>query len=135
MTFKLDPRIADSTHLIADWSLSQVLLKDNKHFPWILLVPKVSEGIVDIDQLSNSQQAQLTQEINKASKIMRDYFDGTKLNVGALGNIVRQLHIHIVVRKEGDAAWPHSVWQAGVLDEPYSDEMKAQLVKALQKLC
>ncbi|MFT3757078.1 MAG: HIT family protein [Pseudoxanthomonas sp.] len=110
--FILDARLAQDSAFIADGPLSQVRLMDDARFPWIVLVPRVSDVIEWID-LDGSQQRLLLAEINQVSQLLRGEAGVQKLNIGALGNIVRQLHVHLVGRHEGDAAWPGPVWGSG----------------------
>ncbi|WP_225763379.1 HIT family protein [Stenotrophomonas sp. Marseille-Q4652] len=110
--FELDSRLATDSVLIADGPLSQIRLMNDDRFPWIVLVPRVSGASEWID-LNGDQQRLLLAEINQISRHLKQKPGVTKLNIGALGNIVPQLHIHIVGRREGDAAWPGPVWGTG----------------------
>lgn len=110
--FALDPRLAADSIFIADGPLSQVRLMDDTRFPWLVLVPRVN-GISEWVELDGGQQRLLLAEINQAGQLIRAQAGVEKLNIGALGNIVRQLHIHLVGRHEGDAAWPGPVWGSG----------------------
>ena len=110
--FALDPRLAADTAFVADRDLSRVLLMDDARFPWLILVPRRA-GMTELDDLAPGEQGQLLAEINQAMMMLRNVAPCDKLNVGALGNIVRQLHVHVVARREGDAAWPGPVWGSG----------------------
>ena len=110
--FKLDPRLAADSIFIADGPLSQLRLMDDERFPWLVLVPRVAETDELIDLDDGSQQLLLA-EIRHAGNLLRACVACDKLNIGALGNIVRQLHVHIVARIDNDAAWPGPVWGAG----------------------
>jgi diadenosine tetraphosphate (Ap4A) HIT family hydrolase len=110
--FELDARLTGDTLPIADLPLCRVLLMNDRRFPWLVLVPR-QDGRVEIADLSPSDQATLWDEVNTVSAALRTVATGDKLNLGALGNIVRQLHVHIVLRREGDAAWPGPVWGSG----------------------
>lgn len=110
--FTLDPRLAADSVFVADGPLSQVRLMDDSRFPWLVLVPRVS-GVSEWLELDGAQQRLLLAEINRAGSLVRAQPGMQKLNIGALGNIVRQLHIHLVGRHEGDAAWPGPVWGSG----------------------
>lgn len=118
MPFIVDPRIIDSGFEIIDWPLSRVFLKDNANYPWLILVPRL-EDVQEIDQLSTQNQQFLIQEISALSTLSRGYFKPDKLNVAALGNIVSQLHIHVVARFKQDKLWPHGIWQEAQTSEPY----------------
>ena len=110
--FVLDPRLAADTAFIADGPLSQVRLMDDTRFPWLVLVPRVN-GISEWLELDGGQQRLLLAEINQAGQLIRAQPGVEKLNIGALGNIVRQLHVHLTGRHEGDPAWPGPVWGHG----------------------
>ncbi|MGH8216728.1 MAG: HIT domain-containing protein [Rhodanobacteraceae bacterium] len=110
--FELDPRLADDTVFVADWQLCRALLMDDARFPWLILVPRRS-GAVELDDLDENDRMQLMREIHRAMKILRAVAACDKLNIGALGNLVRQLHVHVVARRKDDAAWPGPVWGHG----------------------
>ena len=112
MTFALDARLAADTIEIGDLGLSRLLLMNDARFLWLILVPRrnnLSEWI-DLDQ---TDRGALTEEIAAVAGVLRGRPGVDKINIGALGNIVRQLHVHIVARSEGDAAWPGPVWGSG----------------------
>ena len=108
----LDPRLAADSVFIADGPLSQVRLMNDARFTWLLLVPRVPDASEWLD-LDGNQQRLLLAEINQVGNLVRAQAGVRKLNIGALGNIVRQLHVHLVGRHEGDAAWPGPVWGSG----------------------
>jgi diadenosine tetraphosphate (Ap4A) HIT family hydrolase len=110
--FELDPRLAADTVFVADWVLSRLLLMDDARFPWLVLVPRRAD-MAELDDLAPDEQEQLLAEINQAMAMLREVGPCDKLNVGALGNVVRQLHVHVVARRDGDAAWPGPVWGSG----------------------
>jgi diadenosine tetraphosphate (Ap4A) HIT family hydrolase len=110
--FELDNRLATDSVLIADGPLSQIRLMNDDRFPWIVLIPRVAGASEWID-LDGGQQRLLLAEINQISQHLKQKPGVTKLNIGALGNIVNQLHIHLVGRHAGDAAWPGPVWGSG----------------------
>ena len=111
--FNLDPRLAADSVFVADGPLSQVRLMDDARFPWLVLVPRVAD-VSEWLELDGSQQRLLLAEINQAGQLIREQPDVQKLNIGALGNIVRQLHVHLVGRHDRDDAWPGPVWGSGV---------------------
>lgn len=110
--FALDPRLAADTRPVASLPLCEVLLMDDARFAWLVLVPR-RPGAVEIADLDEADQATLWHEVNRAAAALRAVAPCDKLNLGALGNIVRQLHVHVVARCEGDAAWPGPVWGHG----------------------
>lgn len=118
--FQLDSRLATDSVFVADGPLSQVRLMNDARYRWLLLVPRV-DGAVEWLDLDGGQQRLLLAEINRVGALLRTEPGTTKLNIGALGNIVRQLHIHLVARHDGDAAWPGPVWGHGDA-ERYGDE-------------
>ncbi|MEO8365350.1 MAG: HIT family protein [Pseudoxanthomonas sp.] len=118
--FLLDPHLAADSVFIADGPLSQVRLMDDARFPWLLLVPRVANASEWLE-LDGAQQRLLLAEINRAGNLIRALPGVEKLNIGALGNIVRQLHVHLVGRNAGDAAWPGPVWGSGCA-QPHAPE-------------
>ncbi len=108
MSFVLHPRLAADTHLAADWPLCRVLLMDDARYFWLVLVPRL-DGLTEITDLSSADRAQLIEEAARAGDIIKRA-GAAKLNVGALGNLVPQLHLHVVGRHPGDPAWPGPVW-------------------------
>jgi len=121
MPFSLHPRLSAGGHLLGHRDGCQILLKNNALFPWLLIVPEVDEHIEDLHQLSPEQFPAVTQLIRDASLFLTDHFQPSKLNVACIGNIVRQMHIHIVGRSESDPAWPGTVW-ASEAKKPYNPE-------------
>jgi diadenosine tetraphosphate (Ap4A) HIT family hydrolase len=128
--FQLDARLAADTVFVADWRLCRVLLMDDARFPWLVLVPR-RDGLVELDELAEHERVQLMHETTQAMNMLRGAVECDKLNVGALGNIVRQLHVHVVARREGDAAWPGPVWGHGSADR-YLPEARDRLLDALR---
>lgn len=129
--FPLDPRLAADSVLVADGPLSQLRLMDDARFPWLVLVPRRAGAEEWID-LDGASQRQLLAEVNLAGRLLRALGPVHKLNVGALGNIVRQLHVHVVARRESDAAWPGPVWGSGAR-KPYSATERDALLAALRQ--
>ena len=107
--WSLHPQLAKDTIDIGDLPLSRVLVIKDANYPWLLLVPR-REGAVEIIDLDEVAQAQLMTEITRVSRAVKEITKCDKLNVAALGNMVPQLHIHIVARRTGDVAWPRPVW-------------------------
>ena len=109
MTFKINRKFLKSSHHISDLKLCSIRLHDNSKFPWLILIPKRNK-ITDISDLNSKDQILLMKEIVYVSKIMKKIFKTSKLNVEKIGNIVSQLHIHIIARSKNDSSWPLSVW-------------------------
>ena len=114
--FALDPRLEADTLEIAVFPLTVVRLMNDRRFPWVILVP-ARAGAIEIVDLSPADRATLIEEIARVSAAMRELFQPAKLNVAALGNVVPQLHVHVVARFTTDAAWPNPIW--GTPREPY----------------
>ncbi|RCS29953.1 HIT domain-containing protein [Rhodanobacter denitrificans] len=128
--FALDPRLAADTRPVASLPLCEVRLMDDARYPWLVLVPR-RNGLVEIADLRDDEQAALWQEVNRAAAALRAVAPCDKLNLGALGNIVRQLHVHVVARREGDTAWPGPVWGSGRA-QPYAGTALAARQDALR---
>jgi len=131
MAFTLDPRLEKSSVFICDWNLSHVRLSHNAAFPWLLLMPR-REELSEIIDLSETDQEELLREIRFASHALKRLFDPTKLNVASIGNMVPQLHIHIVARFDTDEAWPGPIWNSGVKKD-YEPDRLAATVEMLQQ--
>ena len=128
MTNKVSKSFLKDSHLIADLKLCSIRLIDNVKFPWIILIPK-RKNINDISELNSKDQMLLMKEIVHCSRLMKKIFKTKKLNVEKIGNIVPQLHIHIIARFVKDSSWPLSVWV--VKGRHYS---KALLHKTISKV-
>lgn len=117
--FAPDPAFEAGSLAAGELPLCHVRLQDDARFPWLILIPRRA-GLVELEDLTAGERTQLMDEVLLAGRIVRTLGAVTKLNVGALGNITRQLHVHVVGRREGDAAWPGPVWGvAGAV--PYED--------------
>jgi diadenosine tetraphosphate (Ap4A) HIT family hydrolase len=110
--FALHPRLAADTILITDWPLSRVLVMNDSRFPWLILVPRRTEA-VELHDLVPADRYLLVEEVARAGTALKAVTGAAKINVGALGNLVPQLHVHVVARNPGDAAWPGPVWGHG----------------------
>lgn len=132
MDFELHPRLEADTISLGRSALCEVRLMNDRTWPWVLLVPRRT-GIREIYELSEGDQQQLSRESAVLGKGLVAAFDGDKLNVAALGNMVPQLHLHHIVRHEGDPAWPRPVWgvQAPV---PYAEVELADVRKRLSPI-
>ena len=109
MSFKLNRKFLKTSHHLIDLKLCTIRLNDNSKFPWIILIPKRNK-ITDISDLNFKDQNLLMKEIVYVSKVMKKLFKTSKLNVEKIGNIVPQLHLHIIARSKKDSSWPLSVW-------------------------
>ncbi|TPG51022.1 HIT domain-containing protein [Rhodanobacter glycinis] len=129
--FVLDPRLTEDTCPVTSLPLCDVLLMNDARYPWLILVPRQAD-LVEIADLGDGDQIALWSEVNRAAAALRLVAPCEKLNIGALGIIVRQLHIHVVARNQGDAAWPGPVWGYGDA-EPYSPMAREALIDGLRK--
>ena len=127
--FELHPQLAADTFLLEDWGLCRVLLMNDCRFPWLILVPQ-RPGLREIHDLGPGDRALLTEEISRASKALSTAFTPDKINVGALGNIVEQLHIHVIARWASDPAWPAPVWGNGKA-EAYAPGAESMVIDRL----
>ncbi len=133
MYFRLHPRLAADTLPIGDLPLCRALLLNDSRFPWLVLVPR-RENAVEIHDLAPDDRMALIEEIARAGAALKKICGAEKINTGALGNIVSQLHIHVVARFAADAAWPGPVWGSGgavAYDEAAAQDFGAALARAL----
>jgi diadenosine tetraphosphate (Ap4A) HIT family hydrolase len=128
---KVSKNFLKDSHYITKLKLCSVRLIDNSRFPWIILIPK-RKKITDIFQLNDKDQNLLIKEIVYASKIMKKTFRAFNLNVEKIGNIVSQLHIHVIARSKKDSSWPLSVWV--VKKKTYSKNNLDRIIIKLQKV-
>jgi diadenosine tetraphosphate (Ap4A) HIT family hydrolase len=131
MTFVLDDRLASDTLVIGDLQLCRVLLMNDARWPWLILAPR-REGVVELIDLERTEQAQLVDEADCAARFLKVHATADKINIGALGNIVRQLHVHIVARFVGDSAWPAPVWGCGPA-VTYEEDAARALIEAARE--
>lgn len=124
-------RLAADTHEIGRLTLSRVLLMNDSSVPWLILVPEVP-GATEIHDLNILDRTVLMEEISRASLAMQELYAPDKLNVGVLGNIVPQLHIHIIARYRSDRAWPGPIWGTGPV-KPYDPEETASVCERLAR--
>ncbi len=130
MANKASKSFLKDSHLIADLKLCSIRLIDNAKFPWIILIPK-RKNITDISELNSKDQMLLMKEIVHCSNLMKKIFKTKKLNVEKIGNIVPQLHIHVIARNKKDSSWPLSVWV--VKSKPYVKKNLELIITKLKK--
>ena len=109
VSFQLDSKLNHDTYFVSDLDLCRLLIMNDSNYPWFILVPR-RLNITEIYQLSNEDRFELDYETNFISEILANYFKADKMNIAALGNIVSQLHVHIIVRKKTDLLWPETIW-------------------------
>lgn len=123
--FRLAPRIEADSLFVLDWPLCQVRLMDDRRYPWLLLLPRIG-GLEEWSALSDTDVAALAIEAKRAASAVERHARPDKINIAALGNIVRQFHLHVVGRFENDPAWPGPVWGVGSADRyPEADRAAA----------
>ena len=128
--YALHPQLADDTHPLITLPLCDLRLMDDANYPWLGLVPRIADAreLIDLDA---DQRRQLTDEIDFAARLLRSAFRPYKLNIAALGNMVEQLHVHVIGREQGDPAWPAPVW-GRVAARPYTPEQLVARIAQLQ---
>ena len=129
--WQLHPQLADDTTPVIELPLCEVRLMDDANHPWLVLVPRIA-GITEIIDLDAAQRLQLSEEIDTTCRALRTLFNPDKLNVAALGNMVPQLHVHVIARYRSDIAWPRPVWGAANA-RPYAPEELIERINALRK--
>jgi diadenosine tetraphosphate (Ap4A) HIT family hydrolase len=129
--WSLHPQLMQDTIDIGDLPLCKVLVIKDANYPWLMLVPRRPEKVEIID-LDEVEQAQLMAEVSRAARALKDITKCDKLNIAALGNMVPQLHVHVIARRTGDAAWPRPVW--GVVPPLAHDAAEVQhFISALRR--
>ncbi len=131
MTFQLHERLAADTWTVKDLPLCRVLLMDDSRYPWAILVPR-REGLRDFHEVAKADKAAFQGEIDLVSEVLKEATGAFKLNVAAIGNMVPQLHVHVIARFEGDAVWPKPVWGLGEA-MPYAPQGAELLIEKLRK--
>ena len=131
MSFKIDKKFLKSSHYITDLKLCSIRLHDNSKFPWVILIPKRIK-ITDITDLNSKDQILLMNELVYVSRLMKKLFKTSRLNVEKIGNLVPQLHIHVIARHKKDTSWPLSVWV--VKGKPYSKVALSEIINKIRKV-
>ncbi len=128
--FVLDKRLRADCHFVCDLRLSRLLLMNDSRWPWLILVPRIKNS-AEVHQLSKDRRTLLEVETCATAQMLHDITRCTKINTGALGNIVRQLHVHVIARHEGDANWPGPVWGFGER-QPYQGEKDKAFIRQIR---
>ncbi len=131
MNFSLDARLSQDTDFIGDLPLCRVLMTNDSRWPWLVLVPR-RENLVELTDLDAADRALLIEEAALAASWLKRHAKADKVNIGALGNVVRQLHVHVIARTARDPAWPGPVWGFGS-SVPYRDPDARAFVEAARK--
>jgi diadenosine tetraphosphate (Ap4A) HIT family hydrolase len=129
--WSLHPQLASDTTAVGDLPLASTRLMNDANYPWLVLVPRQA-GAVEVIDLDDDQQMQLMSEIAMLARVLKDVTGCHKLNIAAIGNIVPQLHVHIVARRPGDAAWPRPVWGAAAA-RAYEPQEREALIAAIRR--
>jgi diadenosine tetraphosphate (Ap4A) HIT family hydrolase len=129
-TFHLNPRLEADTTFVADWGFSRLLLMNDARFPWIILVPRRAD-LSEIHDLKHAERMVLIEEINRASEGLKKMTGAKKINTAAFGNVVPQLHVHVIARFENDVAWDSPVWGSGPA-VAYEQGVKTALIEKLR---
>lgn len=129
--FKLDPKLQQDCFVLGKLGQNQLLLMNNSLAPWFILVPEVDKAVTELYQLELETQQNLLEEINKLSKFVAKQGETEKLNVAAIGNVVSQLHIHVVGRNRNDFCWPNVIWGTEQ-KESYSEHAVQELSERLK---
>jgi diadenosine tetraphosphate (Ap4A) HIT family hydrolase len=112
MSFALDERLAADASIVGDMTLTRVLLMNDARWPWLILAPR-RDGVVELTDLDAADRTQLIEEVASAAGFLKAHAGAHKINIGTLGNVVRQFHLHVVARTVGDPGWPGPVWGFG----------------------
>lgn len=110
--FAPDPRLEADSYPVTELPLCQLRLMNDARYPWLVLIPR-RPGIVEVFDLDDDDQRRLWREASLVGQALKAHLGGDKLNIASLGNMVPQLHVHVILRREGDAAWPGPVWGQG----------------------
>ena len=133
MSFALHPRLAADTAFIADLELSRALLMNDRRYPWVVLVPRVPDAR-EVHRLDPETQTLLWRETTDVASALDTLYGPDKMNIGAIGNLVPQLHVHVVARRADDATWPQPVWGVGEA-EPYGEAaLAARMAEIRERL-
>jgi diadenosine tetraphosphate (Ap4A) HIT family hydrolase len=129
--FALDPQLARDTFLVGDLPLSRVLLMNDANFPWAIAVPRRA-GVVEVFDLATADQMQLMAEAAQLGRLLKELTGCDKINIAAIGNVVPQLHVHVVARFRTDPAWPRPVWGA-LPARAYEDAAREHFIDAVRQ--
>ena len=130
--FALDSRLQQDCLLVGEFPLCRLLLMNDSNYPWFILVPR-REEVSELFQLDADDQRQLWRETTLLAETLKDTFAADKMNVATLGNVVSQLHMHVIVRRREDASWPAPVWGRHPA-QPYSEQQAGQVVDKLRSV-
>jgi diadenosine tetraphosphate (Ap4A) HIT family hydrolase len=130
--FEPDARLVTDSYPVTELPLCQLRMMNDQRYVWLILIPR-REQVSEVHELSTTDQRRLWREGTRLGQAIKQHFDGDKLNIATLGNVVAQLHLHVVLRKEGDAAWPGPVWGHSKA-RPYTSDQQAEMRNRLLAL-
>jgi len=130
--FNLDSKLQADSFFVKDLEFSRLLLMNDQNYPWFILVPR-KKDLVELTDLSLVEQNKVLKEINQISNILKSKFSAEKINIATLGNVVKQLHIHVIGRFEDDASYPSPVWGA-VKPKQYEIDKKNKIINEVRGL-
>ena len=133
MSFQIHHLLQESCIELSEISRCHVLLKNETTFPWLILVPVVDEHIEDLHHLPDTRYLEIMQLIRTVSGFVDGFFRPEKLNVGCIGNQVRQMHIHVIARNPSDKAWPGVVWGADYIETEYTEDQISHIKNAFEQ--
>ena len=125
--FLIDEALLVDSYYICDLALSKLYLKNDKENPWFVLIPRKA-NLVELMELGGEEQSLLMEEVTVVSEFLKLYYQPYKINVGSLGNIVRQLHVHVIARFQDDRSWPNPLW--GVPPRDVLDKVELENIKS-----
>lgn len=128
--FVLDERLEGSSHLITRYKSIQIRLVDDARFQWVLLIPEQPKAS-EIHDLNDMMRRNLLDLAIRLGKVMKTRFEADKINIAAIGNIVSQLHVHVVARRQGDDAWPAPIWGHGE-PVPMHEDLRQSRIHVIQ---
>lgn len=128
--FELNKKLQEDCFFVGDLKISKLLLMNDSNYPWLILVPR-QNGLIELTDLSFEDQVEVLREINLVAKILQEKFGADKLNIANLGNVVSQLHIHVIARFKNDAAFPKPVWGA-LPAKPYEENEAKKLINEIK---
>lgn len=128
--FEPDARLVEDSYPVTELPLCQLRLMNDTRFPWLVLIPR-RHGVSEVFELDEADQQQLWREAGRLGRAFKTLMEADKLNVASLGNLVPQLHLHLVLRREGDAAWPGPVWGQGEAEHYDLDALAAMRDRVL----
>ena len=130
--FILHPQLEKDTFFVGALKISNILLMNDNRYPWIILVPRIND-VCDLTDLTLQQRTKFTEEINQIASLIKQAYQPDRLNIAMLGNVVPQLHCHIIARFKEDSAWAKPVWGIGETI-PYTKEQQEKIIPLLHKL-